>query len=164
MHVDEAGYIAAIRFAQHGAARAFWYCKNRDGSYVRRRLALTPAAQAAHKVFNTAFWLESLSVADPAHGSGALSLVYVMLALTGLFPRVGRGLAPLSDAPGGDPYEAHIANIRNDPRLLAGVIDILPQLMLQPSGSEILPSSTRPACSCSAITPNRLRIRKAGCG
>lgn len=126
------GYLATIQFAQPGFARKLWYQKRGDGSHVRRRLALTPEAQRRRRVLNTAFWLESFSVSDPAHGSGALSMIYVGLALMRLYPHLGRGLAPSATEPEWRGYREHLLNIRHDPQLLASTVRVLSQLMLQP--------------------------------
>jgi choline dehydrogenase-like flavoprotein len=119
------GYIAKVRFDRGDFAERLWYQKGTAGSFVRRRLSITPEAQVAHALLNTAFWLDSFSVADPAHGSGALSMIYVALATLGLYERLGSGLAPstVSLKPRG--YAEHWSNVLNDPELAKHMLQVL---------------------------------------
>ncbi|MEO9336909.1 GMC oxidoreductase [Mesorhizobium sp. SB112] len=131
------GYLAAIRFAKPDFAKRLWYRKNRDGSHIRRRLALSQEAQLKHSLLNGAFWLDSFSVADPEHGSGALSMLYVCMAMLGLYPKVGNGLAPSPTEPKARNYRRHFSNIRQDPRLLTGTFHVLSQLVGRRLGKKI---------------------------
>lgn len=141
------GYLAAIRFEDWRFAEALWYKKCPDGSHVRRRLALTPEAQRKNALLNTAFWLDSFSISDPGHGSGALSMLYLGLAGAGLYPRIGKGLAPSPTLPKARGHREHRANIRDDPRLLRSSLHIASQLarrlgqrngLLNPQGRYLL--------------------------
>jgi choline dehydrogenase-like flavoprotein len=123
------GYLAAIRLKDQSFARGLWYKRNRNGSHLRRRLALSRDAQLKHKLLNAAFWLDSFSVADPAHGSGALSLLYVGLSMLGLHPRLGNGLAPSPTEPQSRSYGLHLSNVRSDPKLITGMLHVLSQLV-----------------------------------
>jgi choline dehydrogenase-like flavoprotein len=125
------GYLATIQFEQQAFAKRLWFNKHANRSYSRRRLGLTPQAQRQHQLLNTAFWPESFSVSDPAHGSGALSMIYLGLAFLGIYPRLGRSLAP-STTPRLRASRGHFLNIRHDPKLLAGIVQVLSQLMLRP--------------------------------
>ncbi|XCG57908.1 GMC family oxidoreductase [Mesorhizobium sp. WSM2239] len=131
------GYLAAIRFNDQNFARRLWYQRNRDGSQLRRRLALSRDAQLQHRLLNTAFWLDSYSVADPAHGSGALSLVYVGLSMLGLHPRLGNRLAPSPTEPQSRSYRLHLSNVRSDPKLIAGTLHVISQLMRKRLGQRM---------------------------
>lgn len=63
-----AGDPAAVR---HG------YERGADGVYCRRRLTVDAQAQRARQLLNTVARLHFPTVADPAHGSGILSLLYL---------------------------------------------------------------------------------------
>lgn len=54
--------------------------RDRDGVYVRRRFTLSPELQRRHRLPNVALWLVNPEIGDASHGSGTLSLVYLMLA------------------------------------------------------------------------------------
>lgn len=131
------GYLAAIRFNDQSLARLLWYQRNRDGSHLRRRLALSRDAQLEHRLLNAAFWLDSFSVADPAHGSGALSLLYVGLSMLGLHPRLGNGLAPSPTEPQSRSYGLHLSNVRSDPKLIAGMLHVISQLLRKRLGQRM---------------------------
>ena len=75
-----------------------------DGTYCRRRLALTPAAQRAHRVGAFVARLHHPRIADPAHGSGPLSALHLGRALV---PRQFRKRLDRGD--GGT--IAHVANV-----------------------------------------------------
>jgi GMC oxidoreductase len=122
------GYLAAIRFSQQSFAKSLWYQKGSDGSHLRHRLALSPDVQRKHALLNAVFWLDSFSVGDPAHGSGALSMLYVGLALLGLYSRLGNGLAPSPTEPRSRGLRQHLSNVRRDPKLLSGTLSVFWQL------------------------------------
>jgi choline dehydrogenase-like flavoprotein len=90
-----------------------------------------------HRLLNTAFWLDSFSVVDPAHGSGALSLVYVGLSMLGLHSRLGNGLAPLPTEPQSRGFRLHLPNVRSDPKLIAGTLHVISQLVRKRPGQKI---------------------------
>jgi len=131
------GCLASAQIARRDFARQLWYQRRADGSHVKRRLGLLPSAQAKHGLLNTAFWLESFSVSDPTHGSGALSLIYVLLSLLRLYPRLAQGPAPSPAQPEWRGYQEHLMNIRHDPQLLASTLQVLAQLTLQPFSKRI---------------------------
>jgi choline dehydrogenase-like flavoprotein len=122
------GHLAAIRFNQQSFAKSLWYQKSSDGSHLRHRLAPSPDAQRKHALLNAVFWLDSFSVGDPAHGSGALSMLYVGLALLGLYPRLGNGLAPSPTEPRSRGLRRHLSNVRRDPKLLSSTLSVFWQL------------------------------------
>jgi choline dehydrogenase-like flavoprotein len=131
------GYLAAIRFNEQSFAGNLWYKRNRDGTHQRRRLALSEDAQRRHALLNGVFWLDSFSVADPAHGSGALSMLYVGLALLGLYPRLGKDLAPSPTEPQSRGLRLHLSNVRRDPRLVAGTLHVIAQLVRKRFGQKM---------------------------
>jgi hypothetical protein len=53
--------------------------RDADGVYVRRRFTFSPRLQREQRMPNAAVWLVNPSIADPAHGSGILSGVYLTL-------------------------------------------------------------------------------------
>jgi choline dehydrogenase-like flavoprotein len=66
-----------IRFNQP-AAVAFDYELDADGIYVRRRLAITAAAQRAARTLNVVFRTHLPDPADPAHGDPILSAMFLV--------------------------------------------------------------------------------------
>lgn len=101
-----------------------------DENYIfRRRLQITPAIQAEEKLLNCVFWIDAISVADPAHGSGALSLIYLFLKMFGLYRRLSNGLAPTARGPENIDRRQHWRNIRTDRRtvfdLFGSVLNML---------------------------------------
>lgn len=93
--------------------RAVWhdYARARDGVYCRPRFALNEAAQAAMGTANFIARLHHPRIADPAHGSAALSL----LALAR--PLIRREFAVRLAGPGeaGGAWLRHGANLLRDP-------------------------------------------------
>jgi choline dehydrogenase-like flavoprotein len=117
------GKIADILFTDPETIDDFDFKTDGSGSYYRRRLMLTTAAQMEHAVLNTAFWPDNPPFYDPSHGSGVLSSVFLALA----FPPTGRKILPegirLAHT-GPRPYQmaAHLKNaILGAPR---GMVDI----------------------------------------
>lgn len=122
-----------------GVRVARGYGRGADGVYCRRRFALTPAAQARVRAGNAIIRLHHPDLADAAHGSGAMSAVYLARFL--LAPeyriRLGEGgrIAP------------HLANIAASPGQVAGFAWQMlrarvlarrkfPSLMLEPPAGE----------------------------
>jgi choline dehydrogenase-like flavoprotein len=56
---------------------AFDFEKTADGVYCRRKLQFSPEAQERYRLLNTAFRLHFPSYSDAAHGSPALSAIYL---------------------------------------------------------------------------------------
>jgi choline dehydrogenase-like flavoprotein len=125
------GYLAAIRFHDPALASALAFQKSTSGHYGRRRLAVSPATQHELSLLNAAFWYDSLSIADPAHASGALSLLYLALERTRLYRRLAQGLAPASTSPAASVARAeldrtsHWSNIRGDHRLVRNTLRLV---------------------------------------
>jgi choline dehydrogenase-like flavoprotein len=72
-----AGTIGSLRV--NGTADTVWhgYDVAADGTYCRRRIALRPATQAAMGLSNAVFRLHHPRIADPAHGTGPLSAIFL---------------------------------------------------------------------------------------
>jgi choline dehydrogenase-like flavoprotein len=74
------GCIAQIHFDTPPAQTIYDFERDRDGVYVRRRLTFAPEFLLAHNLPNIAMWLENPELGDATHGSGILSLVYLLLS------------------------------------------------------------------------------------
>ncbi len=84
------GKIADIIFARPEFIADFDFEKDATGSFVRRRMVLTPEAQREHRLLNTAFWPDNPPFYDYRHRSGVLSAVFLALS----FPPTGRRILP----------------------------------------------------------------------
>ncbi|MCK8779585.1 FAD-dependent oxidoreductase [Rhizobium sp. NTR19] len=110
------GYIAILKFADPRKARSLSFRSDDEGYSYRQRLQIAPELQADKKLLNTVFWIDALSIADPVHGSGALSLCYLFLATSGLYRRMSKGLAPTARGLGNVDKQQHWRNIRQNAR------------------------------------------------
>jgi choline dehydrogenase-like flavoprotein len=84
------GKIARVRFAGDPAQTDFGFLRPRGAEYLRRRFQFTAEAMRRGGFMNTALWLDNPPYVDPAHRSGAMSLMYLAMITPGL----GRRLAP----------------------------------------------------------------------
>jgi choline dehydrogenase-like flavoprotein len=107
--------IARAHFATAPRATIYAYERDPQGAYVRRRLTLAAELQREHALPNAAIWLENPEIGDPAHRSGALSLVYLMLVSPLGRYIVSEGIRKhqLGDAP--RKSAAHAANVLRSP-------------------------------------------------
>lgn len=119
------GYLATIRLHQQAVVPGLWYQEGARGSCMRRRLSISPDAQHSHSLLNTGFWLDPISIADPAHRSGALSAIYLGLETSGLYKRLGSGLAPSTIHGKSDGKRQHWANIRSDGKVIQGLLHVI---------------------------------------
>ncbi len=71
--------IARVHFTTPPAETIYGHERDPEGVYVRRRLTFSADCQAGEKLPNVAMWLVNPDVADPDHGNGILSFVYLML-------------------------------------------------------------------------------------
>jgi choline dehydrogenase-like flavoprotein len=112
-----AGTIGLFHAA--GGRDAVWhgYDVADDGSYCRRRLALTEAAQRRHRIGNFVARLHHPRIADARHGSGPLSALYLGRAM---IPRLYRPRLAGSDEDGAIGIVRHLANVARDPAAVAG--------------------------------------------
>ncbi|PWC28708.1 GMC oxidoreductase [Teichococcus aestuarii] len=89
-----------------------------DGTYVRRKFGLSAAAQRREGLLNTIFRLHYPLIADPAHGSGVLSAMY--LVKDAILPEYRRKLATIEIANRGRMVRdsrfwlSHMANVVKD--------------------------------------------------
>jgi choline dehydrogenase-like flavoprotein len=72
-----AGTIGSLQV--DGSADSVWhgYDVAADGTYCRRRISLRPEVQAHHQVGNVVFRLHHPRIADPRHGTGPLSAIFL---------------------------------------------------------------------------------------
>ncbi len=119
------GYIAVLHFKQPAAAERFSFRRDEQGYIYRNRLQIAPAAQMENGLLNCVFWLDPISIADPVHGSGALSFIYLVLRVSGLYRRFSAGLAPTTRAASGINWREHFKNIRSDRRWIIDVFGAL---------------------------------------
>jgi choline dehydrogenase-like flavoprotein len=106
------GKIASIVFSDDKAIDDLDFQIDDTKTFVRRRFTLTPAAQQAHALLNTAFWPDNPPFYDPSHRSAVLSAVFLALAA----PIFGRQLLPeaIRRAHVGSkpyPFAAHLRNV-----------------------------------------------------
>jgi choline dehydrogenase-like flavoprotein len=141
------GYIGLIQLKDPDKAAALAYRRDSRGLIYRQRLQIAPAVQLEQRLLNTVFWIDAISIADPIHGSGALSLCYLFLAATGLYRFVSKGLAPTARGMTAIDRMRHWRNIRDDlgsPRELLRTIKTLAQrrrdkqTLINPKGRYLL--------------------------
>lgn len=101
-------------FAAAGGEAAVWhgYDIADDGTYCRRRLALTADAQRMHRTGNVVARFHHPRIADARHGTGVLSALYLGRALV---PRQYRKRLEDADPAGIVGTVRHVANVARDP-------------------------------------------------
>jgi hypothetical protein len=114
------GEIADIVFADDRWDEAFDFLKDGAGSYVRRRFVPSLDLQRVQNLPNICFWPVVPPIADPRHGSGALSAVALALST----PVLGQLLIPEAirtrHLGGAIDWGPHIRNVVTDaPRTAA---------------------------------------------
>jgi choline dehydrogenase-like flavoprotein len=107
-----AGTIGTVTFDL--AKTAIWHGYDRDaqGVYVRRRLALSEAAQREHRLGNVIARLHHPRIADPAHGTAVLSALYLG---QGLVPRLYRKRLAGDEHAGAANWLRHVGNVARNP-------------------------------------------------
>ncbi len=108
------GYIAVVQFDAAHSALPLSFLRDRAGGVFRRRFQIAPAVQREERLLNNVFWIDAISIADPVHGSGALSACYLFLRLTGLYGRLSEGLAPASRGATAGRWRSHLRNLVKD--------------------------------------------------
>jgi nucleoside-diphosphate-sugar epimerase/choline dehydrogenase-like flavoprotein len=71
-----AATFGEVRFTGPPRSIGFDYERDADGIYIRRRIALTEAAQRELEVMNFTARLHIFDASDPAHGNAVLSMIY----------------------------------------------------------------------------------------
>ncbi len=121
------GQIADIVFRNQRLHDVFDYHVDAHGSYVRRRLVASEATQAEAGLGNIAFWPVVPRIADPAHGSGPLSAMFLALSVGPVAPRLIAEPVRLKHL-GLPPYRrgAHLRNVLLD---LGGTVGFAPAFL-----------------------------------
>jgi choline dehydrogenase-like flavoprotein len=162
------GYIAVIQLTDQRLQQQLSFQTNGEGYRTRRRLQLSPRMQLQEKLLNSVFWIDSISISDPAHGSGTLSMLYLVLAATGTYRRLSRGLAPRSGQARKGELSAHFANIVREGASLRKFFSSLGQVWRNKKGQALANPSGRYLLRYHAEqTPNpqsRVEIRENGAG
>jgi choline dehydrogenase-like flavoprotein len=83
------GTIADVRLTSAQYFADLDFRRDSDGTFVRRRLTLTPDVQRDEQLLNIAFYLGNPPFGDPRHRSGTLSALFFAMHL----PWVGRRIA-----------------------------------------------------------------------
>ena len=112
-----AGTIGRVTAAAGTGAIWHGYDVADDGTYCRRRLALTAAAQREHGVGNFIARLHHPTIGDPSHATGVLSALYLARALV---PRAYRPRLAGIDSAGPATTLHHAFNVLRDPAGVAG--------------------------------------------
>jgi choline dehydrogenase-like flavoprotein len=123
------GQIADIMFDDAALHAAMDFHVDRNGSYVRRRLAPTDATQEEAGIANICFWPVVPEIRDARNRSGPLSSVYLALSMPGIGPRLIAESVRIKHL-GPPPYSrtAHVRNLLAD---LPGVIGFAPRFLWQ---------------------------------
>jgi choline dehydrogenase-like flavoprotein len=122
------GYIALLQFEKPEMARQFAFQLDDHGHIFRRRFQVSAIVQLEERLLNCVFWLDAVSIADPIHRSGALSLVYLFLKTLGLYRHLSNGLAPTSRGAQNIDRSQHWRNIFADRRCLIDLFGVLQSL------------------------------------
>ena len=72
--------VGRVHFSTPPEQTIYSHERDREGVYVRRRFSFDPELQGTERLPNSVLWLVNEEVGNAAHGSGVLSLVYLMLA------------------------------------------------------------------------------------
>lgn len=84
------GKIATVRFRGDPRKTDFFFSRDGDGTYSRRRFQLARETIVRENLLNAAVWLDNPLYHDPVHGNGAMSFMYLAMVT----PWLGARLAP----------------------------------------------------------------------
>lgn len=129
------GWMADIVFADRAIIDGFDYVQDAEGYYSRRRMTISAETQRKHRLLNSYFLPDNPSLYDPRHGSGILSLIYLMLAFEPLGQRLISEAVRLKLV-GAGPRQvgAHLANILTDlPGTARSALSMVRRRFLQPA-------------------------------
>ncbi len=84
------GKIASVKFYGNPRQTDFGFIREKDGTYIRRRFQFSNEVLMRENLLNIALWLDNPLYFDPAHRSGAMSLMYLAM----ITPILGKKLAP----------------------------------------------------------------------
>ncbi|CAD7038400.1 GMC family oxidoreductase [Pseudorhizobium endolithicum] len=105
------GYIAVAHLNDKALLQTLSFRSDEQGGRHRRRLQVSPQRQMQDRLLNAVFWLDPMSISDPSHGSGTLSLLYLLLVASGTYRFLSRGLAPRSHGESSGEMRRHLRNI-----------------------------------------------------
>jgi choline dehydrogenase-like flavoprotein len=109
------GKIADLVLADPAAATTYDFFVD-DGVYARRRFTLKPEAQARDRLLNIAFWIDNPPFHQSEHRNGALSLVWLALAIAPIGRRlVSEGVRVSHVGPGPHRWTRHLWNVMRSP-------------------------------------------------
>lgn len=129
------GWMSDIVFNDRAVIDDFDYVQDAQGYYSRRRLTLSAEAQRRHQLLNSYFLPDNPSLYDPRHGSGILSLLYLMLAYEPLGQRlISEAVRLKLVGPGQRRTGAHLRNILADlPGTTRSALSMVRRRFLQPA-------------------------------
>jgi choline dehydrogenase-like flavoprotein len=110
--------LGLLKLRPANRAVALYFETTSDGIYVRRKMSIADAAQRRDGLLNTAFRLHYPLIADPSHGSGVLSAMYLVKDV--ILPEYRRKLATVEIAKRGRMvrdarfWMRHAANVVRD--------------------------------------------------
>ncbi|MFN7025822.1 MAG: GMC oxidoreductase [Pseudorhizobium sp.] len=119
------GYLAVVDLVDQDVARDLSFASDQQGGLHRRRLQPSQKHQMDEQLLNIVFWLDPISISDPAHGSGSLSLLYLLLKASGTYRRFSHGLAPRSGPRRQGEAWRHLRNISLRGASLAKMVRML---------------------------------------
>jgi choline dehydrogenase-like flavoprotein len=73
------GVIANLTLATPAEETIYWYERDTDGSYIRRRFTFAQDYQLEHNLPNISGWIANPELADASHENAELSLTYLAL-------------------------------------------------------------------------------------
>lgn len=162
------GYLAVVELASAALAADLSFQRDEQGYLFRRRMQLSPRCQTEEQTLNSVFWIDAISLADPVHGSGTLSSLYLMLSLSGMYPLLSRRLAPRTGPRRRGELRAHLRNIRTNGVSFRDVLRSLAHLRRGPNGKMLANPARRYLLRYHAEqvpNPNsRLNLRETGEG
>jgi GMC oxidoreductase/Pyridine nucleotide-disulphide oxidoreductase len=119
------GVIADLTLSAPAEETIYWYERDIDGSYVRRRFAFAQSYLIEHGLPNISGWIANPELADASHRNAQLSLTYLALIspLGFLLAPTAQRLSLTGSAIPGTPYGmaerssvwAHIRNLLRHP-------------------------------------------------
>ncbi|MCJ8521471.1 hypothetical protein ABID21_004589 [Pseudorhizobium tarimense] len=122
------GYLAVAHLNDEQTIADMSLVVDANGYLYRRRLQPAPEHQKSERLLNIVFWLDAISISDPSHGSGSLSLLYLLAKASGTYRWLSRGLAPRSGPRRKGEFLRHLRNIRSQDASAARMIGMLRQI------------------------------------
>lgn len=106
------GYLAVAHLDNEEIVQRLSFASDSQGHRYRRRLQPSRHQQASHQLLNIVFWLDAISISDSSHGSGSLSLLYLLLRFSGTYRWLSRGLAPRTGPKSKGEIRRHLRNMK----------------------------------------------------